>query len=268
MKNRYVLIGLAFALGAMGVFAQEAPVRFREISRFQIPEARQGVAVDERFFYAVNDREIARYEKKTGEPAGKWVGKEGGPVIHLDSGVIVDGKLVCAHSNYSGVPMTSSVEIWDPETMTHIGSHSFGIHWGSCTWIDRFDGYWWGAFAHYNKLADRTHTDNTYTTLVKFDDRWQMLEAWVYPQEIIERFDGMSNSGGSWGSDGRLYLTGHDRSELYAVRLPRAGSVLVLEEIIPVDNRGQGIAWDRTQKGVIYTIRKKEREVVVFQLVE
>jgi hypothetical protein len=63
-----------------------------------------------------------------------------------------------------------------------------------------------------------------------------------------------------------LYLTGHDRSELYVVNFPEAGSVLQLEDIIPIGNRGQGIAWDRTNPGVIYTIRKKEREVVVFKM--
>jgi hypothetical protein len=152
--------------------------------------------------------------------------------------------------------------------MKHIKTHSFGIRWGSCTWIDRHDGYWWAAFAHYNKLKDKNLTDNTYTTLVKFDDDWRMIEAWVYPEEIIKRFDGMSNSGGSWGPDGRLYLTGHDRSELYVVDFPDAGSILKLIEIVPIGNRGQGFAWDRTDPGVIYTIRKKEREVVVFRMKE
>jgi hypothetical protein len=250
------------------ILAQQSQIIFEEIGRFEAPEAKQGVAVDDSFFYVIDDRQIAKYEKGTGTFVKKWVDAENGPFIHLDSGAIVDGLLICAHSNYSGVPMTSSVEIWDPKTMKHMATHSFGIRWGSCTWIDRHDGHWWAAFAHYNKLKDKNLTDNTYTTLVKFDDEWRMIEAWVYPAEIIERFDGMSNSGGSWGPDGRLYLTGHDRSELYAVDFPDAGSVLKLIEILPIGNRGQGFAWDRTDPGVIYTIRKKEREVVVFRIVD
>jgi hypothetical protein len=248
------------------VHAQTGSMHFKEIARFKAPEAKQGVAVDDSFFYVIDDRQIAKYQKDSGNFVKKWMDKEDGPFIHLDSGVIVEGQLICSHSNYSGVPMTSSVEIWDPKTMKHIATHSFGIRWGSCTWIDRHDGYWWAAFSHYNKLKEKNLTDNTYTTLVKFDDQWRMVEAWVYPKEIIERFDGMSNSGGSWGPDNRLYLTGHDRSELYVVSFPKAGSVLVLEEILPIGNRGQGIAWDRTDPGVIYTIRKKEREVVVFKM--
>jgi hypothetical protein len=246
--------------------AQKSQIKFKEIAQYKVPEAKQGVAVDDSFFYVIDDRQIAKYEKNCGKFVKKWIDKENGQFIHLDSGAIIDGLLVCAHSNYSGVPMTSSTEIWNPKTMVHVNTHSFGIRWGSCTWIDRYDGYWWAAFAHYNKLREKNHTDNTYTTLVKFDDNWQMSESWVYPEEIIKRFDGMSNSGGSWGPDGRLYLTGHDRSELYVVTFPEAGSVLQLEEIIPIGNRGQGIAWDRTNPGVIYTIRKKEREVVVFKM--
>ena len=87
----------------------------------------------------------------------------------------------------------------------------------------------------------------------------------------------MSNSGGSWGPDGFLYLTGHDPAELYRMRLPKAGSVLELVEIIPMNIRGQGIAWDRSQPGVIYGIIRataKERltggghKVTVFRLIE
>lgn len=260
---RLILILLLYAIS---VFGQSGSIKFVEFARFNVPEAKQGVAVDDSFFYVIDDRQIAKYEKGTGDFVDKWIDEEKGPIIHLDSGAIVDGLLVCAHSNYSAVPMTSSVEIWSPKSMKHVDTRSFGIRWGSCTWIDKHDGYWWAAFAHYNKLKDKNLTDNTYTTLVKFDDQWRMLEAWVYPQSIIDRFDGMSNSGGSWGPDGRLYLTGHDRSELYVVGFPKAGSVLVLEEIIPIGNRGQGFAWDRTDPGVIYTIRKKEREVVVFRM--
>ena len=48
--------------------------------------------------------------------------------------------------------MTSSVEIWDAATMQHVGSHSFGIMWGSNTWIDRHDGAWWVTFANYSRV--------------------------------------------------------------------------------------------------------------------
>jgi hypothetical protein len=35
---------------------------------------------------------------------------------------------------------------------------------------------------------------------------------------------------------------------------PKGGSVLELVEIVPINIRGQGIAWDRSQPGIIYGI--------------
>ena len=87
----------------------------------------------------------------------------------------------------------------------------------------------------------------------------------------------MSNSGGSWGPDGDLYLSGHDPAEVSRVRLPKMGSVLEVVDILPMNIRGQGIAWDRSKPGVIYGIiraTKKELEaggshkVTVFKLVD
>ncbi|HEX6240059.1 MAG TPA: hypothetical protein VFZ61_04170, partial [Polyangiales bacterium] len=51
-----------------------------------------------------------------------------------------------------------------------------------------------------------------------------------------------------------LYLTGHDPAEVYKIRFPRAGSILEVEETIPANIRGQGIAWDRSRPGTFYGI--------------
>jgi len=243
--------------------AQQSMSKFEVLKTFKAEEARQGIAVDKDFIYVIGTQQIGKYHKKTKELLNHWQGAEDGPIIHLDSGVIHNEKLYCAHSNYSEVPMTSSVEIWDAETLQHIASHSFGIHWGSCTWIDRHDGFWWGAFAHYNKLKDKTGKGSEWTTVVKFDDQWRALQSWVFPKEVYQRFGRMSNSGGSWGPDSLLHCTGHDNSETYAMRLPKMGSVLELVAIVPLNVYGQGIAWDRSEKGIIYGIRKKDRQVVI-----
>lgn len=104
--------------------------RLETIGEFNIPEAYQGVDVDDRYFYAVHNRVIAKYEKSTGKFVGRWEGTRGGPIIHLDSAVVMDDKVFAAHSNYPEWPMTSSIEIWDAETLTHIGTHRFGINRG------------------------------------------------------------------------------------------------------------------------------------------
>jgi hypothetical protein len=227
------------------------------LQRFQIKEARQGVGVDADAFYAVDNSTIAKFDKKTGALITKWEG----PAIHLDSAAVIDGKIYAAHSNYPAWPMTSSIEIWDAATMKHIESHSLGIERGSLTWLDRdANGVWWGAFANYNRVFDKSPIayGNKYNTqLVRFDADWRVVEAWVYPDALVEKFDDMSNSGGSWGPDGKLYITGHDNPALYVMELPEIGSELKWVGTIPAEIGGQGFAFDHSQPGVIYGIIRK-----------
>lgn len=237
--------------------AAAAGPRFEQIAEFSIPEANQGIGVDDKHFYAVDDRQIAKYDKKTGKLVKRWVGAKDGPIIHLDSALVLNGKLYCAHSNYPQWPMTSSVEIWDAETLEHIGTHSFGIERGSLTWIDFHDGHWWMTFANYDRPFGPNKTPYGYkvaTQMVKMNAEFRVLQAWVMPASILDRFEQMSNSGGSWGPDGFLYLTGHDPAEVYRMRLPKAGSVLELVDVLPMNIRGQGIAWDRAERNVLYGI--------------
>ena len=215
------------------------------------------MGVDDRHFYAVDNQTIGKYDKKTGKLVKKWTGDRKGPILHLDSAMLMDGKLYAAHSNYPDWPMTSSLEIFDAETLEPAGSHSFGIQFGSLTWVDWKDGHWWMTFANYDKPfgPDKTKYGNKLNTLmVKFTRDFIPVGSWTMPKALLDRFEDMSNSGGSWGPDGYLYLTGHDPAELYRVRLPKAGSVLEVVDIIPMNIRGQGIAWDKSQPGVIYGI--------------
>jgi hypothetical protein len=242
------------------------------LQRFQIKEARQAVAVDADAFYAVDNTAIAKYDKKTGTLIAKWEGDKESGAIHLDSATVVDGKLYAAHSNYPAWPMASSIEIWDAATLKHIESHSLGIERGSLTWLDRdAKGIWWGVFANYNRVFDKSPIayGNKYNTqLVRFDADWRVAEAWVFPDALVEKFDDMSNSGGSWGPDGKLYVTGHDNPELYVLELPEIGATLKWVGTIPAEIGGQGFAFDHSQPGVIYgIIRKKDgNEVTVSRL--
>jgi hypothetical protein len=242
------------------------------IQRFQVKEARQAVGVDSQAFYAVDNTAIAKYDKKTGALIARWEGDAASGVIHLDSAAVVDGKLYAAHSNYPGWPMASSIEIWDAATLKHIESHSLGIERGSLTWLDRdANGRWWGAFANYNRVFDKSPFayGNKYNTqLVRFDADWRVAEAWVFPDALVEKFDDMSNSGGAWGPDGKLYVTGHENPELYVIELPEIGATLKWIGTIPAEIGGQGFAFDHSQPGVIYgVIRKKEgNEVTVSRL--
>ncbi len=244
-------------LTCLFVSAATAEPLLKQVGEFNIPEANQGVGVDDKYFYAIDNQVIAKYDKKSGTLVKKWQGAKTGPIIHLDGATIFDGKIYCPHSNYSTWPMTSSVEIWDAGTMEHIGNHSFGINWGSLTWVDFHNGSWWATFANYDKLYGPGKTPYGYkaaTQLIKFSADWAYQESWILPNSILDRFEDMSNSGGSWGPDGYLYLSGHDPAEIYKMRFPEAGSILELVSVLPMNIRGQGIAWDRSDRGVIYGI--------------
>ena len=230
--------------------------------RLKAPEAHQAVAVDANNVYAIGSDVIGKYDKITGEVVKRWKASEQMPVHHLNSGVVLEGKLYCAHSNYPALPMTSSIEIWDMDTLEHVDSHSFGIRYGSCTWIDWHDGYWWVLFAHYGGHKGYPDKDESWTTLIKFDDNWQELEGYVFPEAVLERFHPYSCSGGSWGPDNMLYCTGHDHPELYVMRLPRVGSELIFEGVVHFGIDGQGIAFDRSGAGLLYGIIRDEKIVI------
>lgn len=239
------------------------------LATFEVPEARQGIAVDEKSFYAVNNFTISQHDKVTGELTKQWSDKE--KLIHLDSGMIYDGRLYAAHSNYPGFPMTSSVEVWQSESLDHMENHNFGVLLGSFTWMDRYDGFWWGAFGNYDKKPKGYskpygYTDNT--VLVKMDNQFRVLQRWSYPKEMLDKFRPMSNSGGSWGPDGLLYLTGHDHPEVYAVSLPKEKIEMDwVGTVHTPDTAGQGIAWDRSSdERILWGIKKSTRTVVKMQV--
>ena len=264
MRVRWTLAALAAGLSTgAAVCAQDGAPRFEEIRRFRTDEAIQGVAVDGSHFYAIANRRIGKYDKRSGERVAGWAGARNGPIIHLDSGVVLDGLLYCAHSNYPGIPMVSSIEIFQTDTLEHVGSHSLGIFGGSATWVDRADGHWWVAFGQYAGRGGVPGRGPAWTSLVQFDASWRRVAGYVYPTEVIEQFEEMSNSGGAWGTDGRLYATGHDDGKVFVLSLPTAGSVLDLHETLRVTAEGQGIAWDPAEPDTLYTILRSSREVVV-----
>jgi len=149
-----------------------------------------------------------------------------------------------------------------------VRSVSLGLRHGSLTWAERREGEWWACFAHYNDQGFESGKDQRWTHVGRFDDRWQMLESWLFPPQVVATWGKSSCSGGSWGPDGLLYVTGHDAKELYVLRLPRLGSVLEYVTTIDVPFEGQSWAWDPVEPRVIYGIIRRTREVVVARIPE
>lgn len=134
----------------------------KEIARFEAPEAGQGAAVDAEHFYAIVNSAIGKYDKGTGERVAGWSLDREGPLRHINSCYVSDGRLLCANSNFPELPMASSIEIVDTVTMQHVETRSLGMDFGSLTWFDRRDGYWWAGFAHYDGRGGETGKDHRY----------------------------------------------------------------------------------------------------------
>ena len=239
----------------------------KELRRWKPRGAGQGVAVDEKFFYGIGNFVVGKYDKKTGERVAEWTGLRGGTTTHFNSGYVEEGVLVLSHSDYPRLPMTSSLEFFDTGSLQPIRSRSLGFQDGSLNWAFRKDGFWWACFANYERNGTPGR-DNRWTYFAKYNDDWQLLEQWVFPAPVLETFHGMSASGGAWGDDGFLYVTGHDLPELYVLRLPKMGSTLELVTVIDVPFEGQAWAWDRGEGRIIYGITRKSGEVVVAQIPE
>jgi hypothetical protein len=240
-------------------FCQEC----KELDRTKMQGVRQAVAASEYHLFLVANDTIRKYSKK-----GVYDGFYSHPkLIHLNSGIVQEGKLFCAHSNYPTVPMWSSIEVFDIETHQHLESHSFGIDIGSCTWIDFYDDHYYVMFAHYSKESNRMpNRDVSWSQLVKFDKDWRRKEAWVLPGALIEKLHPYSLSGGIILSNGKLLCTHHHHQELYLLSFPKIGAELVWEKTIPCSICGQGIAVDPLEPNTLWGICKKNGELIKTRL--
>lgn len=239
-----------------------------ELRRWRVLEANQGVAVDAEHFYGIGNHALVKHRKDTGERVGEWIGLRNGPIVHFNAGYVAGDELVLAHSNFPQLPMASSLEVHDARTLQPLRSHSFGIRLGSLTWAVRRDGRWWACFANYNDAGTTPGFDQRWTFLGEFDDQWQLLRSWLFPPQVIATWGDSSCSGGDWGDDGLLYVTGHDAPELYVLRLPAQGVTLEYVTTIDVPFEGQAWAWDRSvpEQRVIYGISRANQQVIAARI--
>jgi hypothetical protein len=237
-----------------------------ELGRWHIMEANQGVCVDAEHFYGIGNHALVKHRKDTGERVAHWFGPNDGAIIHINSGWVDGDNLVLSHSNFSQLPMASSLEIYDKNTLQPVSSYSFGIRLGSLTWAVRHNGYWWATFANYNDSGTTPGFDQRWTFFAQFDDNWQQLQSWLFPPQVIGTWHESSCSGGDWGNDGLLYVTGHDEPLLHVLRLPKQGVTLEYVTTIKVPFEGQSWAWDRSAGRDIYGISRARQEVIAARI--
>ena len=147
----------ALATGLFAVLLSSAAWAQPVVHSLEADEARQGVASDGTFAYAIDNSRIGKYDIKTGKRVAQWEGPRA-LFPHMNACTLVDKRLLCAASNFPKVPMTSAIEIFDPVAMKHLSTISLGIGAGSLTWVSRKDGFWWAGFANYAGKARITAT--------------------------------------------------------------------------------------------------------------
>lgn len=240
------------------------------LASYPAVEAGQGAAADAEHFYAIVNTAIGKYRKSDGGLVKRWTSARQGPIRHLNSCYAEDGLLYCSNSNFPEVPMASSIEIFDTSTMEHVESFSLGVmEEGSLTWFERLGDGWIAGFAHYDERGGLTYKDHSFASIVRYDDQWRRVGGWMIPESAIARMQPYAASGGALGADGLLYLTGHDRPEMYVMAAPTMGPKLIHIATIEIDVEGQAFAWDKSSSDrVVYGISRPNREVRAFRIPE
>jgi hypothetical protein len=238
------------------------------IASYPAVEAGQGAAADADHFYAIVNSAIGKYRKQDGELVKRWASSRSGPIRHINSCYAEDDLLYCSNSNFPEVPMASSIEIFDAQTMAHQRSFSLGIlEEGSLTWFERLGDGWIAGFAHYDEDGGLDYKDHSFASIVRYDAQWRRIGGWMIPETAIARMQPYAASGGALGADGLLYLTGHDRPEMYVMAAPSMGPKLVHIATITIDVEGQAFTWDKSSsERIVYGISRPNREVRAFRI--
>ena len=234
----------------------DAPVR-----RIAAPEANQGVAAGRRHVYAISNHEIGKYDRRTGRRVDHW---EGDPAHfrHMNGCTLVARDLVCAASNYPETPQRSMVEIFGTAPLGHKRTIPLDGFPGSLTVLTRHGGHWWAVFANYDGRGGDAGRDHRDTLLVELDGDFHEVRRFHFPDSVLARLAPRSCSGAQWGRDGLLYVTGHDRPEIYALRVPATGTTLTHVATYAMATNGQAIDWDPAEPGLLWSIERSRREMV------
>ena len=140
MRTKLIVGALLLLASALAAAAKPT---LQQIAEFSIPEANQGIGVDDRHFYAVDNRVIGKYDKKTGKLVKKWEGDKKGPIMpprQRDADGRQDLRRALQLPRVADDELARDLRRRDVE---HVGTHSFGIQWGSLTWVDWHDNHWW-----------------------------------------------------------------------------------------------------------------------------
>lgn len=276
MKTLFLVLGLFTAAAICSAEPYVVPeysppeivrAKARTLSVFDALEADQGVAVDRKHFYAIDNTVIGKYEKESGKFIDRWIAPNKGLIRHLNSCFHSKKKLLCANSNYSLTPMASSVEMFSVSPLNHAESHSLGItDEGSFVWFDHVKQGYLAGFAHYSKKGGEPYKGNPYSSVVLLDKQWRRMGGWAYPDSLLSLMHPYSASGGAISKAGLLYVMGHDRPEMYVLAKPKMGPTLLHLATIDIEAEGQAFSFDPSNPDHVWVIDRKNKTVKQIEL--
>jgi len=221
---------------------------YQATSFLPVREATQAAAADLKSVYAISNTTIVRVDRLTGAELARATAPD---LRHLNSAVLHEGRVYCAHSNYPLQPEESDIRQYDPETNTLTLFHRFEQPPGSLTWCLPRDGVWWCCFARYGR-------ENDQTVLIRYEADWKETGRWTFPKEVVEDWDGMSASGAVF--DGATLLVSHHHFQvLYRLAIPDQPGTLRFIEALASPFPGQGIAVDPVGGGLVGIDRPTHR---------
>jgi hypothetical protein len=252
-------------MGALTILLAAGLGQAVEVKRLPAAEANQGVAADATSVYAVDNSRIGRYDKVSGRRVAAWTG-DPARYKHLNSCIVRRRELVCVASNYPETPMRSEILWFDAPTLKLKRTRALPYSEGSLTWLDWHRGGWWAGFANYDGKGGVAGRDHRSTVVVRYSPAFAPQATYRFPAPVLERFAPRSTSGGAWNRDGLLYVTGHDRPELYAMQAPARGTVLRHVATISTPTGGQAIAWDPHDPRRLWSIDRRTHEIVASRI--
>ena len=207
----------------------------------------QGVIVDKNFYYLVYSKGILKFNIKTNQFNKST--KYNKNLKHLNGGIIYNNMLYLTNNPKNG---KNSLEIFDKE-LNYITSIKLDKLKGSLTWIDFYKGYFFGLLAYYKDEVKKTR-------IVKFDNQFNIIKQWKIPKSILNRLYPNSISGGQFNkTSGILFLTGHDKKEIYLMNL---NNNLKYIKTLKTSIAGQGISFDKNNDKYLWGIDRKNNKII------
>lgn len=231
------------------------------------PEARQGVASDGRNLYAIDNSTIAKYRIVDGTLVARFEGS-GAAFPHLNSCTVVGEELACAASNYPDTPHRGTVEYFSVANLAHLRTQELPENPGSLTVFGDGPGGRWAVFANYDGKGGVQGQDHTATFYVELDGDYRIARKWRLPASVLGRLAPCSISGAARDKGERLYVSGHDKPEIYVLTFPEAGDVLHHVATFATPTFGQAIDLDPDRAAFLWTIDRKSRTIRGMRLPE